>query len=197
MPLALAVLLAASTGAQDIPGPPTSREAMWPAPTAEDWARPCLIRWQRTWEDALAVSRATGRALLVCVNMDGEIASEHYAGIRYREPEITKFWKPYINVIASVYRHTPRDHDERGQRVLCPRFGSVTCGEHIAIEPGLFEQYFEGQRVAPRHIGVELDGGEMHCPSMNFSNRMGSMAMCSPQVTLPRRGQRMRRPWSS
>ena len=26
---------------------------MWPAPTAEDWKRPCLIQWQRNWEDAV------------------------------------------------------------------------------------------------------------------------------------------------
>ena len=28
------------------------REEMWPAPTAEDWKKPCLITLQRTWEDA-------------------------------------------------------------------------------------------------------------------------------------------------
>jgi hypothetical protein len=145
-------------------GPPggASREAMWPAPTAEDWKRPCLITWQRTLEDALAVSRASEKAILVCVNMDGEIASEHYAGVRYRQPEIAALYEPYVCVIASVYRHTPRDHDTEGRRILCPRFGSVTCGEHIAIEPGLFGRYFEDQRVAPRHIGVELDGQEMY-----------------------------------
>jgi len=140
----------------------TAREAMWPAPTAEDWQRPCLITWQRTWEDAVAVSRETGKPLLVCVNMDGEIASEHYAGIRYRQPEIAALYEPYVNVIASVYKHTPSDHDESGRRILCPRFGSVTCGEHIAIEPGLHDRYFENQRVAPRHIGVELDSEEMY-----------------------------------
>ena len=68
--------------------PRVDREQMWFAPTAEDWARPCLITWQRTWEDALAVSRETGKPILICVNMDGEIASEHYAGVRYRQPEI-------------------------------------------------------------------------------------------------------------
>jgi len=139
-----------------------TREQMWPAPTAEDWARPCLVRWQRTWEDAVAVSKQTNKAILICVNMDGEIASEHYAGIRYRQPEITELYAPYVTVIASVYRHTPRDHDQEGRRVICPRFGTVTCGEHIAIEPGLFDKYFEGRRVAPRHIGIELDSEEMY-----------------------------------
>ena len=108
------------------------------------------------------VSKETGKPILVCVNMDGEIASEHYAGVRYRQPEIATLYEPYVCVIASVYRHTPRDYDEQGRRILCPRFGSVTCGEHIAIEPILFEKFFDGKRIAPRHIGVELDGKEMY-----------------------------------
>ncbi|HGY91224.1 MAG TPA: hypothetical protein ENK43_08645 [Planctomycetes bacterium] len=139
-----------------------SREQMWPAPTAEDWKRPCLISWQRTWSDAVALSKATGRPILICVNMDGEIASEHYAGIRYRDPAIAELYKPYVTVIASVYRHNPRDFDETGQRILCPRFGSVTCGEHIAIEPVLYQKFFDGKRIAPRHIMVELDGKETY-----------------------------------
>ncbi|MBI3820406.1 MAG: hypothetical protein HY286_17075 [Planctomycetes bacterium] len=134
-----------------------SRTAMWFPPTAEDWKKPCLIHWQRSWEDAVALSKETGKPILVCVNMDGEIASEHYAGVRYRQPEIAKLYEPYICIITSVYRHTPRDYDENGRRVPCPRFGTVTCGEHINIEPGLFDQYFEGKRVAPRHILVEVD----------------------------------------
>ncbi|QDV07185.1 hypothetical protein Poly30_27040 [Planctomycetes bacterium Poly30] len=138
------------------------RAAMWPAPTAEDWAKPVQITFQRTWEDARAVSKETGKPILVCVNMDGEIASEHYAGIRYRDSEMAKFHEPYVNVIASVYRHNPRDYDENGERVLCPRFGSVTCGEHIAMEPIVYGMFLDQTRVSPRHIGVELDGTEMY-----------------------------------
>ncbi|RMH05074.1 MAG: hypothetical protein D6702_01325 [Planctomycetota bacterium] len=164
--LATAVLLSAAAslpGQQGGPPPPgLDREAMWPAPTAEDWARPCLIHWQRTWEDAVAVSKETGKPILVCVNMDGEIASEHWAGIRYRSPETAKLFEPYVCVIASVYRHNPRDYDDQGRRIECPRFGTVTCGEHIWIEPLLFGRYFEGRRVAPRHIMVELDQSEVY-----------------------------------
>jgi hypothetical protein len=141
---------------------PLTREQMWYAPTAADWQKPCLVPFQRTWEDALALSRETGRAILICVNMDGEIASEHYAGVRYRQPDIAALYAPYVCVIASVYRHTPADHDAAGRRILCPRFGSVTCGEHIAIEPVLYERFFEQTRVAPRHIMVELDGSESY-----------------------------------
>jgi len=140
----------------------SSREQMWPAPTAEDWKKPCLVHWQRTWDDAVAVSKETGKPILICVNMDGEIASEHYAGIRYRDPSIVALYDPYVCVIASVYRHNPRDYDEQGKRILCPRFGTVTCGEHIWIEPTLFDKYFEGRRIAPRHIMVELDQKEVY-----------------------------------
>ncbi len=135
----------------------TTREQMWFAPTDEDWKKPCLIPWQRTWDDALAVALEAHKAILVCVNMDGEIASEHYAGVRYRDPAIVKLYEAYVPVIASVYRHTPRDYDEEGQRIPCPRFGTVTCGEHIAIEPILFEKFMDGKRIAPRHIGVEIE----------------------------------------
>jgi hypothetical protein len=153
------ILVAASAAAQSRP---TTREQMWFAPTAEDWKKPCLIKWQRSWADAQAVSKETGKPILVCINMDGEIASEHYAGVRYRQPEIAALYEPYVCVIASVYRHSPRDYDEQGARIPCPRFGTVTCGEHIAIEPLLHEKFMDGKRIAPRHIGVELDGREMY-----------------------------------
>jgi tetratricopeptide (TPR) repeat protein len=61
-----------------------------------------------------------------------------------------------------VDRHTPRDYDAQGNRIACPRFGTVTCGEHITAETELYEKYFEGQRVAPRHIALDLEGKEMY-----------------------------------
>ena len=63
-------------GTRIVPGQPRiGREEMWPAPTAEDWAKPCLMTWQRTWADAVAVAEETGKPILICINMDGEIAS--------------------------------------------------------------------------------------------------------------------------
>lgn len=157
----LSVLFAAGAVGQSV-GPPVDEAQMWPSPTTEDWKKPCLLQWQRTWEDATAVAHQTGKPILICINMDGEVASEHYAGIRYRSPEIASMYEPYVCVIASVYRHTPRDYDEDGRRIECPRFGTVTCGEHIAIEPLLFEKYMDGNRISPRHIMVELDGSEVY-----------------------------------
>lgn len=155
-------LLLLSSSAQALQVDGVSREQMWYSPTEEDWAKPCLIQWQRTWDDALGVAKESGKPILICVNMDGEIASEHYAGVRYRQPDIAALYSPYVSVMASVYRHTPRDHDDEGNRIACPRFGGVTCGEHIALEPLLFDKFFEGERVAPRHIMYELSGGEQY-----------------------------------
>ena len=135
---------------------------MWPAATAEGWAKPVLVKWQRSFDDALALARETGQPIMVAVNMDGEIASEHFAGVKYRDPEAAKLLEPYICVIGSVYRHTPRDYDENGVRVECPRFGTVTCGEHITCETELYAKYFEGLRVSPRHIVLEPSGKERY-----------------------------------
>ncbi len=159
--LALAAFASSALAQGTRQGPNVGREQMWPAATAEEWKKPVLIKFQRSWKDAVAVSKRTNRPILVCINMDGEIASEHYAGIRYRQPDAAKLYENYVCVIASVYRHTPRDYDEQGRRILCPRFGCVTCGEHIAIEPVIYEKFCNGERVAPRHIAVDLNGKEV------------------------------------
>ena len=50
---------------QDPPSQPgglpagVTRDQMWPAPTEADWKLPCLIHWQRNWDDAVAISRQT------------------------------------------------------------------------------------------------------------------------------------------
>lgn len=130
----------------------------WRAPTAEDRSSPTLMPWQRTLEDALAVQRKTGKPLLICVNVDGEPASESLAYTRYRDPEFVALAAGFVPMVASPDRHTTLDHDGRGRRIVDPKFGRVTSGEHIDIEPGLFERYFGGQRVAPRHVGVDPQG---------------------------------------
>ena len=159
----LGSLLAPVTSQEGVPQPAgLVPEQMWPAPTAEDWKKPVLIQWQRTWEDAVRLSQETKKPILVCVNMDGEIASEHYAGIRYRDPEVARLFEPYVCVMASVYRHNPRDYDEQGRRIPCPRLGCVTCGEHMAMEPIVYEKFLDGKRISPRHIMVELDGTETY-----------------------------------
>lgn len=121
---------------------------------------PPLIRWQRTLADALALAKLKKLPLLVVANQDGETACESLVRNRYRNKSFAKLANRYVAVIGSTNRHNPRDYDDLGRRIPCPRFGCVTCGEHIAIEPELYANYFKGQRVAPRHIGIDTKGKE-------------------------------------
>ncbi len=119
------------------------------------------VGWQRNLDDALAVGQATGRPLLICVNLDGEPASERFVRTKYFNAAFVRLTTAFVPVIASVNRHSPQDFDAHGHRIHCPRFGIVTCGEHIALEPVVFERYFDNERVAPRHIGGGLDGRQL------------------------------------
>lgn len=116
------------------------------------------ILWQRSLEDALEISKREGRPILVAVSMDGESASERIVRERYRDPAFVAMTRPFVCVVASAFRHAARDHDEEGRRIPCPRLGEVTCGEHIALEPILFEKFLGGERIAPRHAVVLPDG---------------------------------------
>ena len=121
-------------------------------------ALPPAMPWQRTLEDALALSQATGKPLLICVNIDGELASEALAADRYRDPEFAALADGFVPLIASPDRHGPLDHTSRGVRLTDEKFGRVTGAEHIAVEPLVFERWFDGRRVAPRHVGVSPEG---------------------------------------
>jgi hypothetical protein len=116
------------------------------------------ILWQRTLEDALAIAKEEKRPILIAVNMDGESASERITREQYRDPKFVASTRPFVCLMASVFRHTPRDYDEQGRRIPCPRLGEITCGEHIALEPILYDKYLGGDRIAPRHALILPDG---------------------------------------
>lgn len=117
-----------------------------------------LMPWQRSLDDALALSKKLQKPLLVCVNTDGEQASESLAARRYQNPRFAALAGGFIPLLASPDKHNPRDHDDRGRRIPDSKFGRIVDIEHIDIEPRLYERYFNGQRVAPRHVGVAPDG---------------------------------------
>ncbi|MBL8859072.1 MAG: hypothetical protein JNL28_11235 [Planctomycetes bacterium] len=131
-----------------------------PAYGAQDKSAPGdrpQILWQRTLEDALVLASAEQRPLLVAINVDGESASDRIVNERYRDPRFVEWTSRFACVVASISRHNPRDFDTEGRRIPCPRLGEVTCGEHIALEPILFERYLGGERVSPRHALIQPD----------------------------------------
>jgi len=117
-----------------------------------------LMPWQRNLDDALALVERTGKPLLICVNMDGESASEELAFGRYRDPAFVELASGFVPLIVSPDRRNPLDHDDQGRRIEDPRFGRIVTGEAIALDPVLYDRYFGERRVAPRHIGVSPEG---------------------------------------
>jgi len=146
----LALLL---TNCSSIQPPPTP-----PGPRAESGEAARQIHWQRSLDDALALSKSSGRPLLVALNMDGESASERIVRERYHDPEFVRWTRSFVCVVGSVFRHSLVDHDANGMRVPCPRLGEVTCAEHIALEPEIFGRYLAEPRVSPRHAVIQADG---------------------------------------
>lgn len=135
------------------------RNGGWGEPiTDADRAAPPLVPWQRDLADALAIQARTGKPLLIAVNADGEPASESLAWKRYRDPEFAALAEGFVCLVTSPDRRTPRDYDDRGRRLVDERFGRIVNGEALSIEPVLYERWFDGRRVAPRHIGVAPDG---------------------------------------
>ncbi|MFT4538311.1 MAG: hypothetical protein ACI841_004499 [Planctomycetota bacterium] len=123
-----------------------------------DQAAATSIQWERSLDDALAISKETGRPLLIAVCVDGESASEVFANKLYKDAEYIELMRGFVPIVLSYDRHTDSDHDESGRRVICPKFGSVTCGEHAADELVAYRRWFGGVRYSPRHIGVAPDG---------------------------------------
>src|SRR5262245_2663681 len=130
---------------------------------------PDRILWQRTLEDALALAKLRHRPLLLAINMDGESASDRIYTELYRDPAFVAATRHCVCLGASVFRHNARDHDDQGRRIVCPRFGEITCGEHMALEPVLFDKYLaDGERVAPRHALIQPDGKKAFDLSLCF-----------------------------
>ncbi len=118
------------------------------------------IDWQRDLQTARTLSSVHQRPLLVAINVDGESSSERIVVERYRDPAFVASTRGFVCVLGSPVRHNPRDADELGRRIECPRFGQVTCGEHIALEPAIFEAHLAEPRVSPRHALVDPGGAK-------------------------------------
>ncbi|MCA8944564.1 MAG: hypothetical protein KDB80_18540 [Planctomycetes bacterium] len=156
------------------------------------------IDWQRSLDDALAISRAEGRPLFVAVNMDGESASERIVRENYRDPKFVASTRHCVCLVASVFRHNARDYDDEGRRIPCPRLGGVTCGEHIALEPILYDALLHGDRVAPRHALFQPDGTKLWDHSLLFDLRDldGMLARSAAEHTVGRGAAEAATTWS-
>jgi tetratricopeptide (TPR) repeat protein len=120
------------------------------------------IHWQRSVADVKALAAASGRPLLLALNMDGESASDRIVHELYRDPEFVALTRRCVCAGASVFRHQARDHDEHGRRLECPRFP-----------------------VAPRHALVLPNGTKAFDLSLNFDFGDVTRALAAALADVP------------
>ncbi|MBL8861423.1 MAG: hypothetical protein JNK02_05370 [Planctomycetes bacterium] len=143
------------------------------------------ILWQRSLADARAIAADEGRPILVAINLDGESASDRIVTERYRDPQFVAWTRRFVCVVGHPFRHVPLDHDVDGRRIECPRLGVVTCGEHVRLEPELYDAYLGGERVSPRHALILPDGTRAFDLFLLFDLRELDAALAAAAASAP------------
>jgi hypothetical protein len=117
------------------------------------------IDWVADWDQAFELARKAGKPVMVCINSkDGEAANERAAQGIYRDSWFVALSRKFVMIVVST-----RSHAEQG---LCPRFGKVTCAQHLDCWKMLRANY--GDRfllpgttdamISPQHAWFKPDG---------------------------------------
>ena len=117
------------------------------------------VEWASTWEAAFRQAKDEGKPVLVCINSkDGEQANETTAKEIYHDPLFVALSRKFVMVLVST-----REHAKTGP---CPRFGKVTCAEHLRCWEDLNAACGEtfvvpgsgGDMISPQHAWFAPDG---------------------------------------
>lgn len=117
------------------------------------------IDWVGDWDKAFELAKESKRPVMVCFNSkDGEKASEATAKDIYRDPEFVELSKSFVMVVVSTLNHRPTG--------VCPRFGKVTCAEHLQCWRSLaaahgdrfVSAFAQGEMISPQHAWFGTDG---------------------------------------
>jgi HEAT repeat protein len=127
------------------------------APAAAQQAR--LPAWAATIEAGLAAAKEKKQAFMVALNMDKERGNQEMLDDVYTSAEFLEATKSCVVAVASLFDHPAK----RGAGpAVCPRFGTVTCAQHKAIEKVLRQDWLKrGPKddiESPRHIFLSPDG---------------------------------------
>ncbi len=117
------------------------------------------IDWVGDWDKAFELAKESKRPVMVCFNSkDGEKANEATAKQIYRDPEFVELSKSFVMVVLSTLNH--------GTSGPCPRFGKVTCEEHLQCWKALaaahgdrfVTAFAQGEMISPQHAWFSPDG---------------------------------------
>ena len=111
------------------------------------------IDWKTSLDEALALAAKENKPILVAFNMDRERANDRMAREHYKDPAVLAIAGKYICLIASKFRHAEELDG------ICPRFGTVTCTQHISGEIAARKKYLKTVNVeSPQHLILRPDG---------------------------------------
>ena len=122
-------------------------------------AEEAQIKWVGDWGEAFRVAGKTGKPVMICINSkDGEQANERAATGIYRDPWFVALSRRFVMVVVST-----REHAADG---TCPRFGSVTCSQHLDCWKDLRAAHGEefllpgtaAEMISPQHAWFAPDG---------------------------------------
>jgi len=117
------------------------------------------VAWVADWDRAFAQAKKEDRPVMLCINSkDGESANEKTAKTIYRDPAFVRLSRRFVMVVVST-----RTHGTSGR---CPRFGRVTCQDHLqcwkALRANFAEQFMasamSGKMISPQHAWFRPDG---------------------------------------
>lgn len=117
------------------------------------------VQWIGDWEEAFRLARTSGRPVMVCINsLDGERANETTARGIYRDSWFVPLSRRFVMVVVST-----REHAKEGP---CPRFGAVTCEQHLDCWKELRVNHGDrfllpgtsNEMISPQHAWFRPDG---------------------------------------
>ena len=109
------------------------RGAYVAAPEASEPARGWPA-WEASLAEARARAAAEGRALVVYQRGDALGLAVPALDAFVTSPEFVRGTREAVLLLGDAERRTFVERRRDGRRVSCPRFGTVTCGEHARVE---------------------------------------------------------------
>ena len=117
------------------------------------------VEWVGDWEQAFKTAVEQNKPVMVCINSkDGESANERTVKNVYRDPEFVAESRRFVMIVISTLGHSTSG--------TCPRFGKVTCEEHLACWKQLASRHGDTFRhsamgndmISPQHAWFRPDG---------------------------------------
>ncbi|MBI3819444.1 MAG: HEAT repeat domain-containing protein [Planctomycetes bacterium] len=84
------------------------------------------IAWETGYDSALEKAKKESKPLFIAFIMDNEPANDEVAQTHYTDPEVVTLSRKMVCLIGNIGSHAASGP--------CPKFGTITCAQHQAIE---------------------------------------------------------------